>query len=106
MHLRSAVACTIFAFAFVAAGCGNATNTISTPSPILTPGGAVCDASRAGWAAGQRATDQLLEKARADAGAKTARFLRPNDVITLEYSGERLNLRVDGDNIVRSVTCG
>jgi hypothetical protein len=48
----------------------------------------------------------LLERARVDAGAASARFLRPNDPITTEYSGSRLNLGLDARDIVRSVVCG
>jgi hypothetical protein len=58
------------------------------------------------WTVGQPASDDLLERARAAAGAKSARFLRPNQPVTLEYLGSRLNLGLDARDIVRSVACG
>jgi hypothetical protein len=65
-----------------------------------------CDASKAFWVVGRAASDQLLEQAREAAGAGLARFLRPNQPITMEYLASRLNLRLDHLDIVRSVSCG
>jgi hypothetical protein len=65
-----------------------------------------CDATKAQWALGERATNEVLERARVAAQAGTARFLRPNQVITLEYSSARLNLGLDEKEIVRNVRCG
>jgi Peptidase inhibitor I78 family len=47
----------------------------------------------------------VLERARVDAGAQLARFLRPNQPVTTEYSGSRVNLNLDARDIVRSVVC-
>jgi hypothetical protein len=71
-------------------------------SPVLD----TCDATKAKWATGERASDNLLERARVAAKAGSARFLRPNQPITLEYLVERLNLGLDTAGVVRSVTCG
>jgi hypothetical protein len=73
------------------------------PSP---PGSNTCDATKAKWATGERASDGLLERARVAAEAGSARFLRPNEPITMEYLGSRLNLGLDARGVVRSVTCG
>ncbi len=73
------------------------------PAP---PTSADCDATRVQWAVGQKASDDLLERARLDAGAKTARFLRPNQLITMEFSSERLNLGLDERDVVNAVSCG
>ncbi|WP_369821735.1 I78 family peptidase inhibitor [Polaromonas sp. OV174] len=40
------------------------------------------------------------------AGAKTVRVLRPNQVMTLEFNTERLNLAVDQTGRVTRVNCG
>jgi hypothetical protein len=74
------------------------------PSPPLATGG--CDASKALWTVGQPASREVLERARVDAGAESARFLRPNDPVTMEYLGSRLNLGLDARDVVRSVVCG
>lgn len=94
----------------VAAACSGSAERVTTPSPIGTPPGAQqpsgCNASEAQWAIGESASDDLLDRARLAAGAETARFLRPNQPITTEYLGSRLNLSLDGDDIVRSLNCG
>ena len=34
------------------------------------------------------------------------RVIRPGEAVTMDFSAERLNFRVDGDEVVQSVTCG
>jgi peptidase inhibitor I78 family protein len=63
-------------------------------------------ATEAQWAIGERAGNGVLERARIAAGASTARFLLPNQVITMEYLGSRLNLELDDRQVVRAVRCG
>jgi hypothetical protein len=41
-----------------------------------------------------------------DATAALARFIRPNQPITMEYSGARLNLYLNARDVVESVVCG
>jgi Peptidase inhibitor I78 family len=74
------------------------------PAPPSTP--ANCDATKAQWAIGERASNDLLERARVAAGAGSARFLRPDEPVTMEYLGSRLNLGLDAQDIVRAVVCG
>ena len=73
------------------------------PSPPPDTEG--CRHSKAQWAVGERATQDLLERARLDAGARTARFLRLNQPVTLEYQSWRLNVVVTDENVVHSVIC-
>lgn len=83
----------------------------STRGPLLptapppAPSGS-CDATKAQFALGERASQALLDRARTAAGADVARFLRPNEAITLEFSPGRLNLSVDTKDVVHSVSCG
>lgn len=63
-------------------------------------------ADLAQWAVGRPASAALLERARVDATASVARFIRPNEAVTLEYSPARLNLYLDQRDIVRGVACG
>ena len=65
-----------------------------------------CDDKKAAFAIGGTASDDLLERARVAAGARTARFLRLDQPITLEFQAGRLNLSLDAQSIVRKVTCG
>lgn len=72
----------------------------------LPPESAQCDAAAASSAVGQTATVEVVEKARTDAGARTARVLKPGQVVTMEYLAGRLNVRVDDANVVAELTCG
>ena len=48
----------------------------------------------------------LLDRARDAAQASVARFIRPNEAITMEFAPWRLNLGLDAQDVVTSVTCG
>jgi hypothetical protein len=75
----------------------------SRPNP---PASATCNAASAQWAIGRLATGDLLESARNAAQAASARFIRPNEPITMEFLDSRLNLGLDRRDIVASVNCG
>jgi hypothetical protein len=49
---------------------------------------------------------ELLERARHAAQASVARFIRPSERITTEFSPSRLNLVLDEQDVVASVSCG
>jgi hypothetical protein len=72
----------------------------------LPPTAATCDATKARFAFGSRAGDELLERARVAAQASVARFLRPNETITMEFLASRLNLNLTERGIVYSAHCG
>jgi Peptidase inhibitor I78 family len=108
------VACALFS------ACGGASDTPTSPSagvetlgnrgpvPPVTnppPSTGTCVASQAQWAVGERASIELLERARVAAGAGVARFLRPNEAVTTDYSPARLNLGLDSRDVVTHVTC-
>ncbi|WP_260961851.1 I78 family peptidase inhibitor [Pseudomonas citri] len=79
----------------------------STPGPATAETGhSRCEAKAAEFAIGKQASPQLLEQARARAGAQIARILKPNDMITLEYRSDRLNLNTDANLVVNRVNCG
>ena len=74
-------------------------------APPPAPSGS-CDATKAQFALGERASQELLDRARVAAGAGAARFIRPNEPITLEFSPARLNLNLNTKDVVQSVYCG
>ena len=82
----------------------------SAPAPASTvaapPMMETCNADAAKDAVGKQATDDVVEQARVTAGAAIARALRPDMAITMEYRGDRLNLRTDTDGKVVGVSCG
>lgn len=65
-----------------------------------------CNVEGARWAIGQRASDDLLERARVAAGARVARFLEQGQPITMEFLAARLNLELDKARVVVGVRCG
>lgn len=82
---------------------GDNNNSDNDTNDALTGG---CDAQAANAAIGQVATAEVIEQARQDAGAQLVRTIAPDQVITMEYHNSRLNLNVDDENVVTSVTCG
>lgn len=85
---------------------GNTSNRGPLPPNPPPPTSGTCDAGNVKFAIGERASHALLEQARVAAGASVARFIRPNEVITMEFSPARLNLNLNGQDIVRSAYCG
>lgn len=65
-----------------------------------------CNADAARGAVGKAATPEVVEQARREAGAAIARVLKPGQVVTMEYRGDRLNVDVDDGNVVNNVRCG
>jgi len=65
-----------------------------------------CDATQAQGLVGQVYTDALGAQAQQDTQARDLRVLRPQDMTTMEFVGERLNVEVDEKNTVTGVRCG
>jgi hypothetical protein len=97
---------TLFAVTLLA-GCSSTTSESAT-DPVTTTdtGHSRCDAKAAEFTLGKAASPELLEQARTRAGAQNARFLMPDDMVTLEYRSDRLNLNTDTNRVVTRVNCG
>ena len=78
---------------------------LAPPPPVLMAEGG-CDADAAQFALGQTASAALIEQARLRVKARTVRFLRPGQMVTLEFNAERLNLNLDSADRVVRVDCG
>jgi hypothetical protein len=78
-----------------------ATAESATPPPVGS-----CDASQVQGLVGQTWSEAMLEPAKADAGASDARVLKPNQPVTMEFIGERLNIEIDEKGVVSGVRCG
>ncbi|MES2415810.1 MAG: I78 family peptidase inhibitor [Pseudomonadota bacterium] len=76
------------------------------PSPASAAQSSQCNAAAAQFAMGGTANPALVEEARVRSGALTARTIGPGQVVTMEYSGQRLNLDVNAANVVMNVRCG
>ncbi|MGH8484494.1 MAG: I78 family peptidase inhibitor [Pseudomonas sp.] len=89
----------------VLAGCSNTGGSSNAPEAAANNDGR-CQASGAEFAVGKPVTPALIEQARKASGSQLARAVGPNDVMTLEYRSERLNLNADAQGIVTRVNCG
>ena len=65
-----------------------------------------CDAEGGQFAVGKQASIDLLNQVRTRSGALDARILGPNDMVTLEYRSERVNVNTDAAGKVIRVNCG
>lgn len=89
------------------AGCSSTSTETAADAVTTTDAGhSRCEAKAAEFTIGKKASPELLEQARARAGAQNARFLMPSDMVTLEYRSDRLNLNTDAGQIVTRVNCG
>lgn len=90
--------------AVILTGCSTAE---SAKDPVATEAGhSRCDSEAAQFALGKTASPELLEQARTRSGAQNARILKPNDMVTLEYRSDRLNLNTDANLLINRVNCG
>ena len=92
------------------AGCstpsGSATDSKAAEATATTAGDGRCDAEGGQFAIGKPASIDLLNQVRAKTGALDARILGPNDMVTLEYRSERVNVNTDAAGKVIRVNCG
>jgi hypothetical protein len=83
-----------------------ATRPPQPPGPQPPPSAGTCVAELAQWSIGRVGSAAILERARIDATASIARFIRPNEPVTMEFSAGRLNLYLDGRSVVHAAVCG
>ncbi|MDB5912583.1 MAG: proteinase inhibitor [Ramlibacter sp.] len=74
--------------------------------PPLPPPAGRCNADAGQFALGQTYTERIAEAVRSASGARIARALRPGQVVTREYAGDRINLTLDAADRVVGVGCG
>jgi len=89
------------AAALLSAGCTTPSETAPVP-----PENAACNAAAAQRLAGRDGSPAVAQEAQRLAGAGTVRFLRPGQVVTIEYRADRLNLHVDARNRIARIICG
>ncbi|MEJ8572759.1 I78 family peptidase inhibitor [Microbaculum marinum] len=64
-----------------------------------------CSTDPIQWAIGIAATDETVQRAKAESGATSVRVLRPGLAVTQEFKYGRLNINVDDSNVITSVSC-
>ena len=68
--------------------------------------GKTCNAARAQHLVGRAGTAELAREALRLTGAGTMRWLKPGQVVTMEYRADRLNIDLDAQGRVKAVRCG
>jgi len=101
--VRKEIAQLLAALVLVLAGCAARPAPETQAAPAL-PGG--CDASKAQFAVGHAPGLAIQDQARERSGARMIRALRPGQLVTMEYSAERLTLELDASGTVVRVRCG
>lgn len=89
----------------VLAGCSS-TDTAPTQASKPAHSDGTCNAAGAQSLLGQVATAEIVEQARQQAGARTARVLSPGDMVTLEYNSQRLNIDITEAEVIERIACG
>ncbi len=84
----------------LAAGCATI-----PPKPAPTGPCQVTEATRMRFI-GTRYRLPMRDEIAADANAPTARTLRPDDVVTMEFNPNRLTIRLDAMKRIEGLVCG
>ncbi|MCH4563869.1 I78 family peptidase inhibitor [Halomonas sp. EGI 63088] len=74
--------------------------------PTVSEGGDGCGAGPVQDRVGRHYGESLGESIRRESGAGAFRVMRPGEAHTLEYRGDRLNVRLDEDGVITDIGCG
>ena len=89
--------------AVAAAGCVRVFPDVPSPGPVT---GGVCSDARLAAFQGRPATAEVGAQILAASGASNLRWVAQGSVITMEFSPNRVTVRLDGQSRVASATCG
>ena len=67
---------------------------------------ASCSAEAAQRYVGSKADESTVRAAVSASGAKTVRVIKPGMMVTMDYRGDRLNIRVDDAGKIVEIACG
>jgi hypothetical protein len=81
-------------------------NKATTEPEAPVKGEGSCDAGKARSLIGREKSEPLGAEALRLSGARTIRWIRPGDVVTMDYREDRLNIHLDGQNKVVRIACG
>jgi hypothetical protein len=76
------------------------------PQPPTSTAQGVCDPSAVQAAVGKPATPDTIERVRVDSHSRIVRVLHPGQMVTMEFNAERVDIHVDGNNVILEITCG
>jgi hypothetical protein len=67
---------------------------------------ASCSAEAAQRFVGRNADEGTVQSAMSASGAKAVRVIKPDMMVTMDYRGDRLNIRVDATGKIIEIACG
>lgn len=74
--------------------------------PVHADDGGSCNERAAQGVIGRPADTALANEAQRLTGARTIRWIRPGDMVTMEFSPNRLNIHLDERHRVSRINCG
>lgn len=74
--------------------------------PVQGASGYTCSRERAQALVGRPASQELGAEALRLTGARSLRWIRPGDVVTMDYREDRLNIELDARSRVARLRCG
>jgi hypothetical protein len=80
-----------------------------TPTPgvvTVEPGSGVCRLDTLKVLEGRPGSAVVAAQALQLSGARTIRWMRPGDVVTMDFQPDRLNIKLTRSNLVRRFACG
>lgn len=97
-------------FGIALIGVGLALGGCMTPSaeevPTREDSRYVCNASRIQSMVGQIATQAIGGEALRTSNARNMRWIRPGEMVTMDYRADRLNMHLDAQNRITRIVCG
>lgn len=81
------------------AGCASAPATSSSQA-------STCEAGAAQWALGQSISDSLANRIQLDTRATRVERIRPGQPVNADIRPDRINIKLDQDGRIQSITCG
>ena len=69
-------------------------------------GAGTCNAEGLAWAVGEEATQQTMARIWRESGAGLIRPIAPGQAVTRDFRPDRVNVHIDGDNVVTATDCG
>ncbi|MBE0488767.1 MAG: hypothetical protein IBX53_06780 [Halomonas sp.] len=78
----------------------------SAPPPPRVEARGECGAAQVQDRVGRDYSEALGEAIRAESGAARMRVIRPGEAVTLDYRPDRLNVRLDENDVISEIGCG
>lgn len=104
-RIKRALPIAMASIAVVLTGC-QSTSTATPSNSSATQSTGRCNSDAVANLIGQTVTPEILERAREQSGATSARILRPDDIVTMEYNSQRLNIYTDKRMKIERIGCG